>query len=164
MGAHAGWFCPGHQHAPALEIVSVDESVSFGEDDDPCTQSRRQLEPGELAALGKQVRRVAETHTVPKELVTAIANDPSLLGQFARAEVVLRNGQPIGFRISGTTRGGIVRQLGLRDGDIVTNVAGRPMKSLDEVSRAASAVRGLAQVRVLIERDGVEIRKRYLVR
>src|SRR5688572_13655305 len=134
LGAHAGWFCPGHQHAPTLAVVQ--EEFELLEDDDPCPSS------GELLELAKRVDRVAETHTMPKELLVALADDPSQLGEHASAELVVRDGKPRGFRLSDTQP--LVHSLGFRDGDLITNVAGHPLRSAEDLAKVASLVRAYA--------------------
>jgi hypothetical protein len=155
LGAHAGWFCPGHQHAPSVSIF--EEEIDLLEDDDPCPR-----EGQELTDLAEQIEQVAETHTVPKELVIALSDDPSLLGEHASAELVVRDGQARGFRISGTDD--LMHALGFRDGDLVTSIAGHKLRGPEDLAKVASLVRGYAQVRVMLERDGVEIRKRFFIR
>jgi membrane-associated protease RseP (regulator of RpoE activity) len=163
LGAHSGWFCPGHQHATHVDVVSADdgEIAVFRDDDDPCA---REHAAERIRELAQRVHRVAETHTMPAELIAALADDPGLLADHGTAELVMRDGEPIGFRISNTVSGGLAQQLGLRDGDVITSVAGQPLRSVDDVAKAASAVRGFAQVRMMIARDGVAMRKRFLIR
>jgi C-terminal processing protease CtpA/Prc len=166
LGAHAGWFCPGHQHAPRGDLVSsdvVDIGDVFADADDPCTRARRDRAAKRVRQLAKQAHRVSETHRVPAGLVEALIDDPRVLSKDAKAELVLRDGQPLGFRIARTTRGGPLARLGLRDGDIITHVRGRPLHTANDLVAAVSSLRGATKVGIRIERNDHEIRKHYLI-
>jgi hypothetical protein len=155
LGAHAGWFCPGHQHATSVSIF--EEEIDLLEDDDPCPRAGQ-----DLNELAQEIDQIAETHTVPKELLVALADEPQRLGEHASAELVVRDGAVRGVRISDVDA--ILQALGFRDGDLITSVAGHKLRSPDDLGKVASLVRGYAHVRVLLERDGIEIRKRFFIR
>ena len=163
LGAHAGWFCPGHQHAASVEVVSIGEELLLGDDDDPCTQARRDREIDRLRELGRQVRRTSETQAVPQELFAALTEDPWMLARFARAKLVSRDGEPYGFRVSLHEPGGLVRELGLREGDVVTHINGQALESTEDLREAVDGLRGLDEVSITVERKGSPLQKRYVV-
>jgi type II secretory pathway component PulC len=56
-----------------------------------------------------------------------------------------------------------VRRLGLREGDILVSVGGHPIRGADDVAVAAAALRGATKLRIVVERNGMQIRKRYFI-
>lgn len=165
LGAHAGWFCPGHEHSSTTRVEiagSSDVEPGMDQDDDPCARKHRALDAEKIRELTREVHRVAETHAVPAALVEAIASDPSVLAGQVSADLVSEPHQ--GFRMRNTAHGSLVRQLGLRDGDIVTHVNGRAMTSVDALMGALASMKGQPQARLMLVRNGVEIRKRFVIR
>jgi len=64
-----------------------------------------------------------------------------------------------GGRVSGLVvrpqgSGALFRQAGLRDGDIVTSIAGRPVSGADDLDRVATDFRGGGNIPIVVERGG----------
>jgi general secretion pathway protein C len=89
---------------------------------------------------------------------------PAVTGASARAVPVAQLRQEIGFiprldggRISGLTvrsqgSGQVFRQAGLRDGDVVTSIAGRPISGPGDLDRIASDFSGGGNIPITVER------------
>ena len=64
-----------------------------------------------------------------------------------------------GGRVSGLTvraqgSGALFRQAGLRDGDVVTSIGGRPVAGADDLDRIAADFRGGGNIPIVVERGG----------
>lgn len=168
VAAHFGWFCPGHGDTPTkIEVVTTAAPGTqvhvVGADAVVKPKHRRNTAAVGVPALAKKIHRVAETHTVPRELVERIYDNPALLARNARAFPATRNGKTIGFKIANTKKGSIVRLLGLRDGDVIKAVNGKPIRTIQDVLDAARCVQEKDSVTITIRRGKDKVRKRYLI-
>jgi|RhiMethySRZTD1v2_1073278.scaffolds.fasta_scaffold21769_7 S1-C subfamily serine protease len=66
----------------------------------------------------------------------------------------LRDGRPIGLRLSGVGNDGLFAKLGLRDGDRLDLVGGHSVTSAREMIALYTRLRTLDELKLLIERDG----------
>lgn len=60
-----------------------------------------------------------------------------------------------GLRLSRVREGGVPMLLGLRDGDLLLEINGTPLRSLDALRVLGDALHGREQAELLFERDGV---------
>jgi S1-C subfamily serine protease len=56
-----------------------------------------------------------------------------------------------------------VRELGLREGDVVTHINGQALESTEDLREAVDGLRGLDEVSITVERKGSPLQKRYVV-
>jgi membrane-associated protease RseP (regulator of RpoE activity) len=107
------------------------------------------------------LRRSSDVVTIdlPEASVTHyLANLPELLGS-ARATPRYRHtgfGQQTieGFEIDQIKAGGVVEQMGLKNGDVVVDLNGQPLDSLPSVIRLFGQAQGMTQSRMTILRNG----------
>jgi general secretion pathway protein C len=72
------------------------------------------------------------TYVLDRETVREnLDNLPSLLMQ-ARAELYFKEGRPEGFQLSQIQEGSILTSVGFQDGDVIRNVNGREVRSLED--------------------------------
>lgn len=62
-----------------------------------------------------------------------------------------------GFEISQVAAGGVAHEMGLRDGDIVLEVNGRPLNSLATVIQLLGQARSLNEARLVLSRGGERV-------
>jgi type II secretory pathway component PulC len=99
------------------------------------------------------------TIELPEASVTHyLANLPELLGS-ARATPRYRHtgfGQQTieGFEIDQIKTGGVVEQMGLKNGDVILDLNGQPLDSLASVIRLFGQAQGMTQSRLTILRNG----------
>lgn len=93
------------------------------------------------APIREGVRQVAPlTYEIDGALAAEARKNPRPFVRRARAALEEVDGEPVGFRIR--LRGNeALRAIGIEDGDVVTAVNGRPLRSVDEVIVAAAALR-----------------------
>jgi general secretion pathway protein C len=96
--------------------------------------------------------------TVDRAFVERLLADPTqLLGQVAAAPATTADGSP-GFRLRGKSGGGLLSLLGLRNGDVVVEVDGRPA-TLDNLASLYGALRRSRQLTVTVERAGSRLER-----
>jgi hypothetical protein len=99
---------------------------------------------------------------VPRSEVKGWFADPGALAQTGRA-IPHRDaaGEIDGFRISGIRRGSIPEGLGLRNGDVVHAVNGKPLVGMEAASQALSVLQSADRVVVDLSRRGEPLRLTY---
>ena len=108
-----------------------------------------------------RVRAASDVVTieVPEASVTHyLANLPELL-RSARASPRYRDaefGRRVidGFEIDQITPSGVVEQMGLKNGDVVLDLNGQPLNSLESAVRLLGQAQGMAQSRMTVLRNG----------
>jgi hypothetical protein len=93
---------------------------------------------------------VCGTHgcTIRRSFIERMLRDPSLLGPDTRVQGVPGPTGPQGLRVLGVYAGSLPDLLGLRSGDVITEIDGVPMRSASDLARIGS---------VLGERDGLAL-------
>jgi general secretion pathway protein C len=84
-------------------------------------------------------------------------NDPTALSDIAQVQPYIELGTFRGFRLRPGRQSNLLRQLGLRPGDVVTSVNGVP---LDSMAQAMESLRNFAdsdQMDITVQRNGREI-------
>ena len=106
-----------------------------------------------------------------KEIVTTMINDPSsvqaqtlgsqiMLGitvSEVTEEISRQYNMPVGVYISGVSSMSAAERAGLQVGDIITSLAGKPVKTLDELNAIKSEQTPGDSVPVVIDRTGTEM-------
>jgi hypothetical protein len=93
---------------------------------------------------------VCGTHgcTIRRSFIERMLRDPSLLGPDTRLQGVQGPTGPQGLQVLGVYAGSVPDLLGLRSGDVITELDGVPMRSASDIARIGS---------VLGERDGLAL-------
>ena len=79
----------------------------------------------------------------------------------ARAVPVAENGHIVGYRLSGVT--GQMRELGLRNGDVVTAFNGRKLNSPDAAIAAYGGIRNAKRATIKLKRGGRSVSLGYQI-
>jgi len=127
----------------------------------PAPTDAKDSVPASPALPPPVVRRSSDVVTIelPEASVTHyLANLPRLLGS-ARATPRYRHtgfGQQTieGFEIDQIKTGGVVEQMGLKNGDVILDLNGQPLDSLASVIRLFGQAQGMTQSRMTILRNG----------
>lgn len=100
----------------------------------------------------RAVERVSHRHyQVDSSLVALVAGDPSLQANQGQTRAYRRPGRT-GVRVSGIETGSLGRALGLRNGDVITEVDGERVVSLDDASQALTSLRQEGAFTVKVQR------------
>ena len=112
----------------------------------------------------RAVRPAYQKQTLRRSQIdTAVKNVNTLLKQ-ARIRPHFRNGKPDGLSITGIRANSIFRRMGLRNGDIITGVDGRGIRSVDDVLTLYKSLRSSQMVSLELTRRGRRRVIRYTIR
>jgi general secretion pathway protein C len=100
-----------------------------------------------------------DTCTVDREFVEGILNNPGLLAKQARVVPAIKDGETRGFKFYGIRPGSLPKLLGLKNGDLLTNVNGNDLTSLDQAMGLYTKLRRASHLSVTLERKGKTIQK-----
>ncbi len=87
----------------------------------------------------------------------SMQNDPTALADIAQVQPYIEAGNFRGFRLRPGRQPNLLRQLGLRPGDVVNSVDGVPLDSMAQAMQSMTTLVESDQVDVTILRDGREI-------
>ncbi|MEM6990863.1 MAG: hypothetical protein AAF721_10210 [Myxococcota bacterium] len=88
-----------------------------------------------------------ETHcTLSRAALRALVDNPSRLARAARIVPAKADGEQIGFKIFGVRRDSLPGQFGLRNGDLLTSLQGKPLTSIDACMQVYETMRPLEAV------------------
>lgn len=89
--------------------------------------------------------------TIERSLIQDVMSNPSTLGGLR----AFPSGG--GFKIAGVRRGTLPHQLGLRNGDVLTGVGGKPLHTLDDALSLLPLLRSASNIEVTLSRRGQPI-------
>jgi type II secretory pathway component PulC len=132
-----------HVHRRGEDAVTASRAAKA-----ECRKRARAVRRHDLASARGAV--VCGTHgcTIRRSFIERMLRDPSLLGPDTRVQGVQGPAGPQGLRVLGVYAGSLPDLLGLRNGDVITEIDGVPMRSASDLARIGS---------VLGERDGLAL-------
>jgi general secretion pathway protein C len=83
--------------------------------------------------------------------------NPTSFGEYALPVVVKENGKQIGYRLKPQQKGQMLSELGIENGDVITQING---VKLDNQQNGISALRKLSTAKnlnIVVKRNGAEI-------
>lgn len=96
---------------------------------------------------------------VERQFVEKLMGNPALLAKQARIVPSQKNGETQGFKFYGIRRGSLPRLLGLKNGDMLTEVNGESLNSMDQAMGLVMKLRRASNVTVTLVRKGKTINK-----
>jgi S1-C subfamily serine protease len=178
--AHLVWWTSTRNPAePAVQVVTVavpspDVHVHVHQARDrgvavthatagSCRSARRSPPPRTLDGARGAVVCSGHGCTIRRSFVDRLLRDPSLLGHHARVHGVRGPAGPEGLRILGVFPGSVPDLLGLRNGDVIAEIDGVPMRSPSDLLPLAGSVAKHDGVAVTLRRGGLRQTLRYRV-
>jgi general secretion pathway protein C len=106
------------------------------------------------APVKKRARRTAPGRKIAlrRALINAATSDIGNLMNQVKIEPALEKGQPAGLRVMDIKPGSIFRRMGLRNGDILTAVAGAPVQSVQDMATLYESLKNASRVEVQVKR------------
>lgn len=121
----------------------------------PSTTSRaRSTSSAAIPGAADAISCSGSTCVVERELVESLMSDPSKLATQAAVRPTSK-----GFQLSRVRSGSLPALLGLRTGDILTEVNGQSLDSLEDALDLATKLRHATNLRVTVSRGGKTVRK-----
>lgn len=97
--------------------------------------------------------------TVERSFVEKLMANPALLAKQARIVPSQRDGETRGFKFYGIRRGSLPKLLGLKNGDMLTEVNGEALDSVDKAMALYTKLRRASNLNVTVVRKGETISK-----
>lgn len=165
-GARLAGVYPDHvviAHAGTRETLKLPRDGNLAPADivrpTPATVSSRGASQARAAAPRSMPSAAAANHgvTAPadwRRTVERLRQDPAELARRVQIVPVITDGRLAGVRLSAGSDAGLMRQIGLRPGDIVTMVNGTPIDSVARGEQIMSSLGSSGPVRITVLRDG----------
>lgn len=91
--------------------------------------------------------------TIKRSVIDALAGDPASLSRQARIVPPLRDGQT-GFKLYGIRPGTLFKLIGIKNGDVISAINGKPMRTLDDLMGLFTGLRKARKLDLVGERRG----------
>lgn len=123
-------------------------------------EARRKLEE----EIASKVKKVGDnTWEVDRSILSFLQANPTA-ARGVRVMPHMKNGKPLGFKISRLSSRSPVSKIGVRRGDVITSVNGTQLTGIDKVLAMMTQVQTLNRVVVEVERGGKPVSLTYLLR
>jgi len=122
------------------------------------------IRPARPAAKAGGIRKVAPNqYAIDRATVDSnVQNMASLFSQI-RAVPDLQNGASDGFRLSEIQPGSIFQQMGLQDGDVLTQVSGQPIGNPARAMQMLSTLQSRSNITLNVLRNGTPVQISYTI-
>ncbi len=101
--------------------------------------------------------------TVDRAFVEQLLAKPQQLMSQARMAPVAKDGETAGFRVSGIKTGSLAKLIGLKNGDVVSEINGQRLGTVDDALAMYTKLRSAKHLSVTVERGGALIRKEIAI-
>lgn len=102
--------------------------------------------------------------TVDRAFVEQLLAKPQQLMSQARMAPVAKDGETAGFRVSGIKTGSLAKMIGLKNGDVVSEINGQRLGNIDDALAMYQKLRSAKHLSVTVERGGALIRKEISIK
>lgn len=102
--------------------------------------------------------------TVDRAFVEKLMANPNQLINQARMFPVTKDGETQGFRVSGIRPGSLATLLGLKNGDVVSEINGSKLGTIDDALAMYQKLRRANHLSVTVERGGAVISKQIAIK
>lgn len=97
--------------------------------------------------------------TVERAFVDKVVGNPAMLAKQARVVPSRKDGKTRGYKLYGIRRGTLPKLLGLKNGDMITEINGESLTSIDKVMSLYTKLRRASRLEVEIVRRGKSMTK-----
>ena len=151
-GAQLEYLTVDDEATPAARPASPTASKK---DDKPKKKSKYAIDGAEEAINCPD----ENTCVVERAFVEQLMANPAMLAKQARIVPSQRDGETQGFKFYGIRRGSLPKLLGLKNGDMLTEVNGEEIRSVDKAMSLAMKLRRASNLSVTLVRKGKQITK-----
>ncbi len=152
------------QNGPRREELALKEE-NGGKSTRPARRTAR-ARPRARPARNPQVEQLAENRfAVERQDVNSVANNPAALFSQARILPKYENGQMVGVQLNAIKAGSLFQQIGIQDGDTITEFNGIQVTGQQESAQVLSELSTSQQFSVTVTgRDGQVRQLQYEIR
>lgn len=167
--AHAGFLHPGGQTTEVKVVAKAEQGTKVAVYHDGKRVEAKKRRGAALRngvnpkLLGSKIYRAMETFWVPRYVVERLVADPGLLRLYGDFVPVRECSGMVGYRVENTVKGGVIRRLGFRNGDLITAIDGVRVDSRRAVLEALSDIETADQLTVTTIRDNKTLQKTFLI-
>jgi len=148
-----------------LEYISVDDEAPPAASPSTVTPKKTDEQPKKESKYAIDGAEEAincpdeNTCVVERAFVEQLMSNPAMLAKQARIVPSQRDGETQGFKFYGIRRGSLPKLLGLKNGDMLTEVNGEEIRSVDKAMSLAMKLRRASNLSVTLVRKGKQITK-----
>ena len=102
--------------------------------------------------------------TIERAFIDQILANPAALMKQARVLPAVVDGETRGFKFAGIRSGSLPKLLGLSNGDVLTSVNGKDIRSIDDATALYTKLRNAPNLSINVERKGKQITKEITIR
>jgi general secretion pathway protein C len=113
--------------------------------------------PPEPLSSSTQPEQSVDVVALAERYRNAVESDPTALADIAQVQPFIEQGTFRGFRLRPGRKRNLLRQLGLRSGDVVTSVNGMPLNSMSQAMDSLRTLGQASEINVVVLRDGIEV-------
>jgi general secretion pathway protein C len=106
----------------------------------------------------------ANACTVDRRFVDSLLKNPQQLMTQARMYPVTKDGETAGFRVAGVRSGSLATLIGLENGDVVSEINGSKLGTIDDALAMYQKLRRASHLSVTVERGGAVITKEISIK
>jgi general secretion pathway protein C len=118
--------------------------------------------PARRRAAQAPVRQTPSGMAVSREVIESSMRDPSELLSQARVLPKFEQGQMVGLQVNGIKPGSLFQEIGLQEGDVITQFNGIAINSPDQSAKIFSELANAAEFNVVVRgADGTESTKNF---
>jgi general secretion pathway protein C len=134
----------------------------------PAEKSKSPSKPGSSVAIegAEQAINCSSENacTVDRKFVEQLMQSPQQLMTQARMFPVTKDGETAGFRVSGVRKGSLATLLGLKNGDVVSEINGSKLGTIDDALAMYQKLRRANHLSVTVERGGAVLTKEISIK
>lgn len=134
----------------------------------PANSPQPRAKPGAGVAIDGAEQAIACANenacTVDRAFIDKLIANPSQLMTQARMFPVTKDGETAGFRVSGIRSGSLATMIGLQNGDVVSEVNGAKLGTIDDALGMYQKLRRASHLSVTVERGGSVINKEISIK
>lgn len=130
---------------------------------DPIADAAPANSPLDPAQAPSPITCVATRCTIAREAFDKLVNDPLALAKSARLIPSVKDGQTVGFKLYGIRPNSPFTVLDLKNGDLMTEVAGHPLSTMESALMAYGQLKTLDEWKIKGIRDGAAFERTIAV-
>jgi general secretion pathway protein C len=123
------------------------------------TDARAEREARALEEAARSIREISPTeHAIPRKALDALFDNRDALLRAGRLVPEQQDGGPVGFRLFGVRKDGLLGRLGFENGDRLERVLGKPFTTAEQALEIFSAAQKARIFDVDLARRGAPVR------